>query len=233
MSFHFNKNSGLILTGVFAQQSIIALSYPVGATNVPIGGMLDGNYHQVLVQLAAITSVTAWSFVVTYGILYVMNCFPGLRLRLEDHEEELGTDIAQMGETAYGFLPLLGRNGVDEESTGSLRKSGNLNTGSSCSSSHCVHHHSNNNNNSAGGVSPASSGGSTVGGNGVVGALGNASSTTLNLDLHEIRPDEDDDHPRRLPEMTEQNARRSARLAHAHRHSHADDDESDISDNGR
>src|SRR5689334_22300623 len=115
--FPFLSISGLVLTGVFAQQSIIALSYPAGATNVPLGGMLDGNYRQILVQLAAIVSVTAWSFVVTYGILYLMDMFPGLRLRLKDHEEELGTDMAQMGETAYGFLPLLhNQRGSDEES---------------------------------------------------------------------------------------------------------------------
>ncbi|GJJ69183.1 ammonium transporter, Amt family [Entomortierella parvispora] len=221
---------GLILTGVFAQQSIIGLSYPAGATDVPIGGMLDGNYHQVLVQLAAIGSVTAWSFVVTYGILYIMNMFPGLRLRLEDHEEELGTDMAQMGETAYGFLPLLGRNG-DEESTGSLRKSENLNAESTCCSSHCISHRCGSTSGAGGELNtPISSGGSTVGG---MNATGNASSTTLNLDLHVPRPDEDEDHPRRLPEMTEQNAQRSARLARAHRHSHVDEDESDGSDNSR
>jgi len=229
ISLFLSISSGLILTGVFAQQSIIALSYPVGATDVPRGGMLDGNYHQVLVQLAAISSVTAWSFVVTYGILYLMNCFPGLRLRLEDHEEELGTDMAQMGETAYGFMPLLGRNGADEESMGSLRKSENLNADSNCCSSHCIHHRCGSSSGEGGDpITPISSGGSTVGG---TGAIGNASSTTLNLDLHEPRPDEDEDHPRRLPQMTEQNAQRSARLARAHRHSHMDDDESDSSDN--
>ncbi|KAG0055501.1 hypothetical protein BGZ83_008377 [Gryganskiella cystojenkinii] len=227
---------GLLLTGVFAQQSIIALSYPVGAANVPIGGMLDGNFHQILVQLYAITSVTAWSFVVTYGILYLMNLFPGLRLRLEDHEEELGTDMAQMGETAYGFLPLLGRGGADEESMGSLRKSENLNTSSSsCSSSHCVHHNSNN---AAIPLdTPVSSGGSTLGGHGgntSPQAMGNASSATLNLDLHEPRQGEDEDHPRRLPEMTEQNALRSSRLSRSHRHSHVDEgDESDSGDSSR
>ncbi|KAF9166082.1 hypothetical protein DFQ26_008752 [Actinomortierella ambigua] len=104
---------GLVLTGIFAQQSIMALGYPVGATDVPLGGGLDGNWHQLLVQLAAIGSVTLWSFAVTYVILYLMDCFPGIRLRLKDHEEEMGTDMAQMGETAYGFLPLI--SAYDEE----------------------------------------------------------------------------------------------------------------------
>ncbi|KAI9237705.1 MAG: ammonium transporter AmtB-like domain-containing protein [Podila humilis] len=161
---------GLLLTGVFAQQSIIGLSYPVGAQNVPIGGMLDGNYHQIVVQIYAILSVTAWSFVVTYGILYLMNCIP-------DHEEELGTDMAQMGETAYGFLPLMHshRGGPDEESMGGLRLK----------------------------------------------------------DLHEPRSDEDEDRPRRLPEMTEQ-GRNAIRLSKPRRHSYTEDDsESDHSESDR
>ncbi|GJJ77584.1 ammonium transporter, Amt family [Entomortierella parvispora] len=96
---------GLLLTGIFAQQSIIGLSYPVGATDVPLGGFLDGDYHRILIQMAAIGSVTAWSFCGTYVILSIMNRIPGLRLRLDENEEEMGTDMAQMGETAYGFMP--------------------------------------------------------------------------------------------------------------------------------
>jgi len=200
---------GLVLTGVFAQQSIIALSYPAGATNVPLGGMLDGNYRQILVQLAAIGSVTAWSFVVTYGILYLMDMFPGLRLRLKDHEEELGTDMAQMGETAYGFLPLLhNQRGTDEESGlgSSVRGKGDdmgsaLNLTTLASS----------NTNATGLGTPASTGGS------------NGSTTTLNLDLHMPRPGENPDRPRRLPSMTESSANREKRLSHAPRHDHTED----------
>lgn len=58
---------GLILTGVFAQQSIIALGYPEGfdIELMPKGGWLDGNWMQVPYQLAGIAAVSAWSFVVT------------------------------------------------------------------------------------------------------------------------------------------------------------------------
>lgn len=197
------------MTGVFAQQSIIGLSYPVGAQNVPIGGMLDGNYHQIVVQIYAILSVTAWSFVVTYGILYLMNCFPGLHLRLQDHEEELGTDMAQMGETAYGFLPLMHshRGGPDEESMDGLRAKGEDSA-------------------NAGIETPSSSSSSTP-------TATNVSTTTLNLDLHEPRSDEDEDRPRRLPEMTEQ-GRNLTRLSQPRRHGYTEDDsESDHSESGR
>ncbi|OZJ01623.1 hypothetical protein BZG36_05354, partial [Bifiguratus adelaidae] len=95
---------GLFLTGIFAQQSIIALSAAPGDT-VPLGGWLDGHWMQVPIQLAAIAAVSAWSFGVTYLILMVMNRIPGLYLRLNDEDEMLGTDMAQMGEIAYGYLP--------------------------------------------------------------------------------------------------------------------------------
>jgi Amt family ammonium transporter len=93
---------GLTITGVFAEQSIIGLSYNSGDA-VPLGGCLDGQCVQVLIQLAGIGTVSAWSFFITYAILYIMDKIPGLRIRLKEGEEELGTDQAQMGEHAYGF----------------------------------------------------------------------------------------------------------------------------------
>jgi Amt family ammonium transporter len=96
---------GLILTGVFAQQSIIGLSNKPGSNDpVQIGGVVDGNWRQVAIQLAGIGAVSLWSFFGTYLVLRVMDMLPGLRLRLEDNEEELGTDIAQMDEHAYGYM---------------------------------------------------------------------------------------------------------------------------------
>ncbi|CAO3652565.1 unnamed protein product [Mucor hiemalis] len=98
---------GLILTGVFAQQSIIALGYPEGTSTdiMPKGGWLDGHWMQVPYQLAGILAVSVWSFVVTYIILIVINAIPSLYLRLADEDEVIGTDWAEMGERAYGYLP--------------------------------------------------------------------------------------------------------------------------------
>ncbi|KAF8936230.1 ammonium transporter AmtB-like domain-containing protein [Dissophora ornata] len=208
---------GLILTGIFSQQSIIALSYPIGATNVPIGGWLDGNYKQVLIQLAAIGSVTVWSFVVTYGVLVLMNKIPGLRLRLEDHEEELGTDMAQMGETAYGFLPMMSNfaNHDEESVLGSIHAKGEaLNSTSNINLANLSRPRTNHTTSG----NAASSGGSTT-----VATATNVSTATLNLDLHEPRPDEDEDHPRRLPPMIEQSANRPTRLPHAPRHDYTEE----------
>ncbi|KAF7730387.1 hypothetical protein EC973_002193 [Apophysomyces ossiformis] len=120
---------GLLLTGVFAQKSVIALSYPENTPweSIPNGGWLDRNWIQVPVQLAAIAAVSAWSFVITYIILVVINKVPFLRLRVDDEAEVMGTDLAEMGERAYGYLafdmaasgipiaksPILNQGGVD------------------------------------------------------------------------------------------------------------------------
>ncbi|KAI9473979.1 MAG: ammonium transporter AmtB-like domain-containing protein [Benjaminiella poitrasii] len=99
---------GLVLTGIFAERWVIALSYPetTPLSEIPLGGWLDGNWIQVPIQLAAIASVSAWSFVLTYIILVVLNKFPFLKLRLADEDEIIGTDWAEMGERAYGYLPM-------------------------------------------------------------------------------------------------------------------------------
>jgi Amt family ammonium transporter len=99
---------GLVLTGIFAEQWVIALGFPEGtaADAMPKGGWLDGNWIQVPVQLAAIGSVSVWSFVVTYIILVILNKIPSFKLRLADEDEIIGTDWAEMGERAYGYLPM-------------------------------------------------------------------------------------------------------------------------------
>lgn len=96
---------GLILTGIFAQQEVIALSYNEGDV-VPLGGWLDGNFIQLPIQMAAIVTVSIWSFVVTYIILVVINKIPFLRLRLNDEAEMMGVDWSEMGERAYAYLPM-------------------------------------------------------------------------------------------------------------------------------
>lgn len=205
---------------------------------MPLGGWLDGNYRQVLVQLAAIASVTAWSFVVTYGILVVMDKIPGLRLRLKDDEEELGTDMAQMGETAYGFMPLMMRNPDEESGLGSMNSKGANENNSTLRLNHLQAANQLAINGGAG--TPASSGASTLGKGGNTDRIrAGGSTTTLNLDLHVPRSDEDEDHPRRLPQMTESPAiRQNNRLSrvpsrHDKKEYTEDDTESDGSSEGR
>ncbi|KAG2221497.1 hypothetical protein INT45_008822 [Circinella minor] len=97
---------GLILTGIFAERYIIGLGQPEGTPleDIQIGGWLDGHWVQVPVQLAMIASVSTWAFVVTYLILVVLNMFPQMKIRLDEPDEVTGTDWAQMGERAYGYI---------------------------------------------------------------------------------------------------------------------------------
>lgn len=97
---------GLVLTGVFAERYIIGLGMPEGTPEdeIQIGGWLDGHWVQVPIQLAMIAAVSGWSFVVTYIMLVIINRIPCMKLRLDDHAEHIGTDWAQMGERAYGYI---------------------------------------------------------------------------------------------------------------------------------
>lgn len=81
---------GAIATGIFAQKAI----NPAGAD-----GLLYGNPRQLLVQLVAIAAVAVWAFVLSAGILKLIDLVVGLRVTPE--EEELGLDLTQHGETAY------------------------------------------------------------------------------------------------------------------------------------
>ena len=90
---------GCILTGIFAQSSVISLD---GSKEQ--GGWLDGNWMQLPVQLASLTSAAAWSFCLTYIILSLMDLCPPLRLRMDPAQEDMGMDVAELGEDMYGYL---------------------------------------------------------------------------------------------------------------------------------
>jgi Amt family ammonium transporter len=77
--------TGTILAGVFATAAI-------GET----AGLIEGNGQQVLNQLYGVVVTLAWSGIVTYVILKVINFFVPLRVREED--ERMGLDLALHGE---------------------------------------------------------------------------------------------------------------------------------------
>jgi Amt family ammonium transporter len=81
---------GSLLVGVFATQAIndVAKGGPVG--------LVDGNGHQLLTQLYAVLAVAAFSFVVTWAILKVVDAFIGLRVGSDEETE--GLDTALHGE---------------------------------------------------------------------------------------------------------------------------------------
>jgi len=90
--------TGCILTGIFASKSVIELD---GSTTP--GGWIDGNFVQVGYQLAGVLAGFSWSFVVTYLLCYLM-IRVGLDFRLSEEDELLGTDHAQLGESAYDYI---------------------------------------------------------------------------------------------------------------------------------
>jgi ammonium transporter, Amt family len=79
---------GAIATGVFATTAINA--YP---------GLVDGNAGQLVTQAIAVGAVIAYAAVATYAIIKVVDFVLGLRV--PEHEEEVGLDLAVHGEVAY------------------------------------------------------------------------------------------------------------------------------------
>jgi len=76
---------GVIATGIFAS---------IGAA-----GLLAGNPHQLMVQVAAVAITWIYSFVATFGIAKAVDAVMGLRVG--NDEEAVGLDISQHGEGAY------------------------------------------------------------------------------------------------------------------------------------
>jgi len=64
-----------------------------GATEVH--GAIDGNGVQVGKQLAEITAVASYSFVVSCILLLILKYIPGMHLRVTDEAEEQGLDRDQ------------------------------------------------------------------------------------------------------------------------------------------
>jgi Amt family ammonium transporter len=78
---------GIFLTGVLAMATI-------GGTS----GLLEGNAHQVWVQVVAIVATWVYSAIATLAILKLVDFLVGLRV--EESEEEAGLDFSQHREVA-------------------------------------------------------------------------------------------------------------------------------------
>ena len=83
---------GAIATGVFATTAI----------NAAGSGAVDGNWIQILRQMAAVGAVAGFAFVGTLVIGKIIDKTLGLRVKPVD--ETVGLDISQHGERAYGGL---------------------------------------------------------------------------------------------------------------------------------
>ena len=79
---------GALATGLFVT---------IGGT-----GLLAGNLHQVWIQLVGVFAAGLYSFVITYGLVIVIDKTIGFRV--DDEEEEMGLDSTQHGETGYNLV---------------------------------------------------------------------------------------------------------------------------------
>ena len=80
--------TGTLLAGVFAAAA-------VGET----AGLLEGNAQQMLIQVCGVLATLAWSGIVTFVLLKVIDFFAPLRVREED--ERTGLDLSLLGEQLY------------------------------------------------------------------------------------------------------------------------------------
>lgn len=91
---------GTLLTGIFASKDVAILD---GWTKIE-GGWMDHNWEQLGIQSLAVLAATAWSLVITYVILFLMNLIPTLLLRVDLGSEKMGIDKVEIGESAYQDL---------------------------------------------------------------------------------------------------------------------------------
>jgi Amt family ammonium transporter len=80
---------GALLTGVFATAALTDGS----------GGLLTGNWTQLLIQAKAVGVVAIYSAVATFGLLKLVGVF--VPIRVSEADESAGLDISQHGEMAY------------------------------------------------------------------------------------------------------------------------------------
>jgi Amt family ammonium transporter len=53
---------------------------------------MNGNWVMPFKQLLGVVTIGPWSFVMTYGLLFVIDKIPGMKIRLNPEAEELGSD---------------------------------------------------------------------------------------------------------------------------------------------
>ena len=82
---------GALATGIFANAAVSGLPYAEG--------LMEGEWHRFTDALVGIGAVGAYSFVVTFVLLKVLDLTVGIRV--SEEEEELGLDVTQHGERGY------------------------------------------------------------------------------------------------------------------------------------
>jgi Amt family ammonium transporter len=84
---------GVLLVGFWATKAV----NPAGAN-----GLFHGDARQLLLQFIAVIAVGAYSFVMSWGLLKLVDKFMGLRV--DEHTENIGLDLTQHSESAYTLI---------------------------------------------------------------------------------------------------------------------------------
>ena len=84
---------GALLTGVWATKAV----NPAGAN-----GLFSGDARQLLLQFVALLACAAYSFILSYGLLKLVDRLVGLRVN--EHNENIGLDLTQHSESAYTLV---------------------------------------------------------------------------------------------------------------------------------
>lgn len=93
---------GLLANGIFGAGYIIGLD---GVnTGLYPGGWIRHEWKQLYIQFAYICACTAYTFVVSALLAFVIDKIPGLKLRASEEAELLGMDDDQLGEFAYDYV---------------------------------------------------------------------------------------------------------------------------------
>jgi ammonium transporter, Amt family len=93
---------GLFFNALFGADYIIGLD---GVnTGIINGGWINRNWAQLYIQIAYIVAATAYAFVMSAILAFLINLVPGLHLRASDEAELLGMDDDQLGEFAYDYV---------------------------------------------------------------------------------------------------------------------------------
>jgi Amt family ammonium transporter len=82
---------GALATGIFADEKVSGLSYA--------NGLMNGEWHRFTDALIGVGAIGAYSFLVTFVLLKVLDLTIGIRV--SEDEEELGLDLTQHGERGY------------------------------------------------------------------------------------------------------------------------------------
>lgn len=83
-------------TGLFGTKEIASYD---GATEILGGVVFDGNTRQLLIQILEALVGFSWSFSISWILIALIDCVPGLEVLCTDEEVLMGMDAAQMDET--------------------------------------------------------------------------------------------------------------------------------------